>query len=290
MSRNAHQALAPSVPRAAAVTFRALGPLEVHVDGEVTILRRQKESTLLALLLLRVGEVASTDWLIDELWAGEPPETARASVHNAICRLRKVLGADALRTRADGYALDVPVQHTDVGWFRGVVADARAAATTGYRARRLREALALWRGPALADVWPTPSIELEASLLNESRISTLEDAIEAELELGRDADLVPELERLISKEPFRERPRAQLMLALYRSGRQLSALEAFKDARKTLSGVGLEPSPPLRELERAILNHHPTLALRRPSLRTSRARRDSARSVAWPSPTTAASA
>lgn len=194
--------------------------------------------------------------------------SARASLQNSICELRRALGAGALLSCAAGYALDIQTEQLDAGRFRRILSNARAAMVNASRARRLRQALALWRGPALADVCKTPSLEFESSLLNELRVSTLEDAFDAELELGRDAELVPELERLIASEPYRERLRAQLMLALYRSGCQLRALEAFKEARRTLrSEVGLEPSPGLRELQLAILNHEPDLA---PSWRPSR--------------------
>jgi DNA-binding SARP family transcriptional activator len=207
--------------------------------------------------------------LIDELWVGHPPDSARASLQNFVSELRRVLGASALLTCAAGYALDIQTEQTDAGRFRRIVADARAATATRVRARKLREALALWQGPALADISRTPSLEFEASLLNELRVSALEDALDAELELGWDAELVPELRRLIASEPYRERPRGQLMVALYRSGCQLQALEAFKEARETFrSEVGLEPSPRLCELQSAILNHDPHLAPRWPSRRT----------------------
>jgi DNA-binding SARP family transcriptional activator len=283
MSKSAHPALPLRVSPAPALRFRLLGPLEVLAAGKVTVLHRERQRTLLALLLVRAGEFVSTDWLIDDLWDGRPPETARASLQNSICQLRKALGTPALLTRPDGYALDAEPEETDFGRFRRILTDARAAATPRSRGRKLRDALALWRGPALADVTKTPSLEFEVSLLNDLRVSALEGAIDAELELGRGADLVPELERLIASEPYRERLRAQLMIALYRAGCQSRALEVFKETHETLvSELGLDPSPALHELERAILNHDPALAARR-LLRGSAAREKpkAARSASW---------
>jgi len=217
--------------------------------------------TLLALLLVRAGELVSTNWLVDELWPDEPPESARASLQNFVCRLRKVLGADVLLTSVEGYRLNVRLEQIDTVLFRRAVAAGRALAAPRSRAARLRTGLALWRGRALEGVSRTPALELEASLLQEQRTSALEDAIDAELQLGYDVELVPELERLIADEPYRERLRAQLGLALYRSGRQQGALDALRQARRTLlCELGLEPSPPLRDLERAILDQAPELA------------------------------
>jgi DNA-binding SARP family transcriptional activator len=249
------------VPQAPVLRFRVLGQLEVLVSGKPVVLRGQRERTLFALLLMRAGDAVSSDRLIDELWAGEPPDTARASLQNSICRLRKVVGTAAVVTRPDGYRLDADLEQTDVGRFRRLVTDAYATAAPQWRAWKLRDALALWRGPALAGIRQTPSLEFEVSLLQELRVSALENAIDAELELGRSTELVPELESLIASEPYRERLRALLMIALYRAGRQPRALEVFRETRETLlSELGLEPSPPLHDLQRAILNHEPALA------------------------------
>jgi len=254
--------------------FRVLGPLEVVADGEPVVLRRQKPRTLLALLLLRQGVVVSADRLVEELWAGRPPATARASLQNCVSQLRKALGADVVVTRAAGYVLDVRPEQTDVGCFERLIADARAAATVEERAARLREGLALWRGPALADVTAGASLEVEAACLEELRVSALEEVIDAELELGCGAELVSELEQLIAKEPFRERPRAQLMLALYRAGRQRDALEAYQQARRMLvDELGLEPSGPLRELEQAILRQDAILDRATPAIPPAQSRK-----------------
>ena len=185
-------------PRPPALAFRLLGPLELLVDSEATALRRPMQRTLLALLLVRAGDFTSVDSLIDELWASDPPAAARASLHNSVCQLRKTLGAETLATGSDGYRLEVDIESIDLFRFRQGVAKAQTAMTLRCRARRLRDALESWRGPAFADIRRTPSLELEASLLDELRISTLEDAIDAELQLGYDAQLVPELERLIA--------------------------------------------------------------------------------------------
>lgn len=216
--------------------------------------------TLLALLLVRAGELVSTDWLLNELWPVEPPESARASLQNFVCRLRKVLGADVVLTGVVGYRANVQPEQIDTVLFRRAVEAGRRQTSASSRAVALRAGLALWQGRPFEGLLRTPALELEASLLDELRTSALEDAIDAELQLGYDAELVPELESLIASEPYRERLRAQLVLALYRSGRQQGALDALKQTRRTLlCELGLELSPPLRDLERAILNQAPEL-------------------------------
>jgi DNA-binding SARP family transcriptional activator len=247
------------------LSFQLLGPLEIRSNREAILLGRQMPRTLLALLLIRTGELVPTDWLVDELWPDEPPESARASLQNFVCRLRKVLGADVLLTGVGGYRVNVRPEQIDAFLFRRAVAAGCTSESPRSRAARLRKGLAFWRGGAFEGVSRTPALELDAALLHEQRTSALEDAIEAELQLGYAAELVPELERLIVDEPYRERLRALLVLALYRSGRQQGALDALRQARrKLLSELGLEPSPPLRDLERAILDHAPELALPRP--------------------------
>ncbi len=245
--------------------LRILGPLEVLVEGEPVELRRAKQRGLLALLLLSAGEVVSADRLIEELWAGTPPPTAKDALQNYVSQLRKTLGRDVIATRSPGYILDVDATQTDVGRFEQLVETARAAEDAESRAGLLREALSLWRGPALADLAYEGFAAAEAARLEELRAAVREDLIDAELELGRHADLVPELEELVELHPFDERARAQLMLALYRAGRQADALEAFQEARRTLAEeLGLEPSPALRELERAILMQEPSLVADEP--------------------------
>jgi DNA-binding SARP family transcriptional activator len=244
--------------------FRILGPLEIVADGEHVVLPRPKQQELLALLLMRRGETVSTDWLLENLWAGAPPAEARASLQNYVSQLRKALGPDVLVTRAPGYVLAVKPEQTDVGRFERLVEEGCAAERPAERAAKLREGLALWRGSALTEAPQSAFAEVEAARLEELRVEAFEDAIDAELALGAGAGLVSELEQMVAQEPFRERLRAQLMLALYRSGRQAAALEAFQRARATLAEeLGLEPSPALRGLERAILNQDAALDLPR---------------------------
>jgi DNA-binding SARP family transcriptional activator len=237
-----------------------LGPLEARQDGKVVALPRQMHRALLALLALRANEVVSTDRLIEELWDGKPPATAKDALQNYVSQLRKALGRDAIVTRAPGYLLEIPPEHTDVGRFEQLLARARATDDAEQRAALLRDALSLWRGPALADLAYEAFAAPEAARLDEARAVAREDLVDAELALGRHTELVAELEDLVESHPYDERARAQLMLALYRSGRQAEALEAFQDARRALAdALGLEPSPALRELERAILLQEPSL-------------------------------
>jgi DNA-binding SARP family transcriptional activator len=243
------------------VEFLLLGPLEVRVEGRVVSLPRPKQRALLAVLLLNANEVVSTDRLLDALWGESPPKTALESLHNLVSQLRRVVG-DVLVTRPPGYVLQVEPWRIDLERFQALVAEADGAPTAA-RAAKLREALALWRGPALADLLFEPFAEFEAGRLDELRASAGEDLAEAELSLGRHADVVPDLEALVAAHPLRERLRAQLMLALYRAGRQAEALDAYRDARRALRDeLGLEPSPSLRELERAILRQDPRLTRR----------------------------
>ena len=241
--------------------YRILGPLEVHDEEQSLAVGQGKQRALLALLVLRAGEVVSADALIEELWDGRPPETAQKSLQVYVSRLRKALGEGVIATRHPGYTLAVEPQQIDLYRFQQLVAQARdqppseAAAT-------LRDALGLWRGAALADVVEQPFAQRETARLEELRIAAVEDRIDADLALGRHGQLVAELEALVQQHPFRERLRGQLMLALYRTGRQADALAAYRDARSTLSAeLGLEPSPELRELEQRILAQDPALSV-----------------------------
>jgi DNA-binding SARP family transcriptional activator len=245
-----------------ALQLGVLGPLQISVAGRVVELRRAKQRSLLALLLLNVGEVVSTDRLIEELWAGRPPKTAVGSLQNLVSELRKVLGPEVLRTRAPGYVLDVDPELVDLHRFLRLVAQAGAGKDPELRAAQLREALALWRGPPLADLALEPFAQVEIARLEELRTAAREELIYAELEVGRHSQLVGELEALVAEHPLRERLRGQLMLALYRSGRQAEALEAYRAARETLvEELGIEPSPELQRLEQAILRHDRKLEL-----------------------------
>jgi DNA-binding SARP family transcriptional activator len=241
--------------------FRILGPLTAVDDGRAVELPRRKHRALLAALLLRAGETVSGDRLIEDLWGESPPRTARDALQNYVSLLRKSLGSDVLVTREGGYLLDVSPEQVDAVRFQRLAAEAREIGTPVGRAAKLREALELWRGAPLADLSYEPFATVEIARLEDLRLAATQDLIDAELELGRDADLVPELETLIQEHPFDERLRGQLMLALYRGGRQAEALEAYRTARRMLDeDLGLEPGPPLRELEQAILRHDPALA------------------------------
>jgi DNA-binding SARP family transcriptional activator len=236
-----------------------LGPLEVLKDGCVLAVDGPKRRALLALLLLHADEVVSSERLVDELWGEQAPPTALTALHNHISRLRKSLGTDVLVTRPRGYLLRVAEHEFDLDRFQRLVADA-ADLEPDARSKTLREALALWRGGALADV-ELPFAQSEVARLEELRLLALEERIEADLSLGRHAQLVPELEAFVAEHPLRERVRGQLIVALYRCERQADALQAYRDGRRLLADeLGLEPSPELRELERSILRHDPGLS------------------------------
>ena len=239
--------------------FRILGPLDVVDKDETLPLGGGRPLALFALLLLHANEVVSTDRLVEELWQEQPPATAEKIVRNYVSLLRKQLG-DRLVRQAPGYLLRVEPGELDSERFETLVREAReqepaAAAAT------LRQALALWSGPPLAQLAYEPFAQREIASLEELRLGALEDRIDADLQLGRDRELVPELEQLVREHPLRERPRSLLMLALYRAGRQTEALDVYADGRRTLvDELGLEPSPELQELQRRILYHDPTLA------------------------------
>jgi DNA-binding SARP family transcriptional activator len=241
------------------VEFRILGPLEVVRDGVPVDIVGARQRSLLAALLVRANEVVSTDRLVDELWGANPPRTATTSLHNAVSQLRRELG-DVLVTRPPGYVLRTTDGEIDAARFEALVVGARDAEPE-QRAQRLREALALWRGRALVDALDAPAIEAEARRLEELRLVALEERIDADLELGRHAELVGELESLVAAEPLRERLRGQLMLAQYRSGRQADALQAYAAARRTLvDELGIEPSPALQRLHAEILRQDRSLS------------------------------
>src|SRR4051794_6810309 len=239
--------------------YRILGPLEVRDDrGEIT-LGGGKQRALLVLLLVHANESLSTDRLIDELWPARPPPTAGKILQNYISQLRRVLGADRVLTQARGYALRVEPGELDVDRFRQRFEEGKRARAAGDAERGsslLRDALLLWRGPPLSDFAYEPFAASEIRRLDELHANVLMECIDAELALGRGAELVGELEGLVAKHPLQERLRGQLMLALYRSGRQAEALQVYQGARQTLvEELGIEPSQDLQRLERAILTH-----------------------------------
>jgi DNA-binding SARP family transcriptional activator len=241
------------------VEFRILGPLEVVRDDGPLPLGGQKQRAVLALLLLNAGRVVSTDTLIDALWGETPPRTAPTSLQNFVGALRKALGAETLKTRPPGYVLDVDPGAIDLARFERLRSDALRRPPE-QRAADLARALELWRGVPLADFRYEPWAENEVARLAELRLATVEERIDAELELGRDAELVGELESLVAEHPLRERLRGQLMLALYRSGRQAEALEAYQSLRRSLvEELGIEPGRPLQELNGRILRQEPSL-------------------------------
>ena len=233
--------------------YDLLGPLEVRSDGRTIAVGHGKQRALLAVLALNAGRVVPAERLIDELWGDEPPATAATALQVYVSRLRKSLGEGAIETRAPGYLLQGDV---DVRRFDELVSEARRSEPSR-TAELLDEALGLWRGEALADC----ELPLEAARLEEQRVAAIEQRLEAELTSGRSSELVGELESLVAEHPLREPFRAQLMLALYRAGRQAEALAAYHSARETLlDELGIEPSPRLKQLEQAILRQDDSLA------------------------------
>jgi DNA-binding SARP family transcriptional activator len=210
-------------------------------------------------LLLHANEVVSADSLIDRLWGGEAPPTAAKVLQVQVWRLRKALGRDVLSTRPPGYMLKIGRDELDLARFERLVEEAQAS-EPGPAAAKLREALALWRGSALADLAYENCLGAEIARFEELRVVAAEERADAELALGRHADLVPDLEALTAAHPYRERLHGQLMLALYRSGRQADALERFQELRRLLDEeLGLEPGEQLKQLQKAILAHDPSL-------------------------------
>ncbi len=248
-----------------------LGPIEVWEKGERLAVGGGRQRVLLAALLLRPNEMVSTDRLIDELWGERPPETAATALHGFVSQLRKVLEPDrgsgatpaVLVTRSPGYALHAEKDQIDAQLFerlfeegRDLLADDDAPAAS----ERLRQALALWHGAAFSEVADQPFAYAEALRLEELRLQALENRIEADLTLGKVAELVPELESLVAREPLRERLRGQLMRSLYASGRQAEALDVYQQTRQRfMDDLGIEPGRQLQELEQAILRQDPAL-------------------------------
>jgi DNA-binding SARP family transcriptional activator len=240
--------------------FRILGPLQV-LDGDRPIeIAGSKRRAVLALLLLHANEVVRTERLVDDLWGEQAPRNASAALHNHVSRLRKALGPDVLGRREWGYVLRADVESIDLHRFERLLAEAEPLPAVD-RSAKLAHALKLWRGPALADIANEPGLQSEIARLDELRLTTQERRIDADLEAGRNSELVGEIEALIAAHPLREHLRWQLILALYRAGRQAEALEIYRETRRVLSEeLGLEPSPELRELEKAILRQDPTIA------------------------------
>jgi DNA-binding SARP family transcriptional activator len=240
--------------------FRLLGPLEVAGEDGPLALGGIKQRSLLAMLLLHANQVVSTDRLIDALWGASPPFTCGKSIQVYVSRLRKAMEDNRLVTHAPGYVVYLDPTELDLARFEQLVAEARRAPPESASAK-LREALALWRGPPLGDLAYEQFAQAEIARLEEMRLGAVEQRLESDLALGNHAELVGELETLVARHPLRERFRYQLMLALYRSERQAEALEAYRHARQELSDeLGLEPSESLKQLEAAILRQDPGLA------------------------------
>ena len=238
--------------------FRILGPVEAVAD-DARLQVRGRALTLLALLLLERGGVVSPDRAIDALWGSGPPADPRNALQVVVSRLRAAIGEEHIEHRAGGYAVVLAPGALDAVRFEELLERGRAEARTGEHDRAadsLRAALSLWRGPALADMRDADFAQPEIARLEELRLEGLETRIHADLALGAGVELVGELRALVASNPLRERLRAALMLALARAGRQPDALEAYREARVQLrDGLGLDPSPELRDLQRAILRH-----------------------------------
>jgi DNA-binding SARP family transcriptional activator len=245
--------------------FRILGPLEVVGEHGPVRLGGPKQRATLAILLLNVNRVVSVDRLADELYSGAAPVTAVTQVQRQISELRKALGAESLiETRSPGYVIRLQPDQLDLHRFERLAAEA-ARGEPRLAVELLREALDLWRGGPLADLAYESFARTATERLEEIRLAAIEQRIEAELALARHAEVTPELEQLVAEHPFRERLRGQLMLALYRSGRQTEALEVYRKTRKGLAEeFGIEPTVALRELERAILAQDRSLDLAEP--------------------------
>jgi predicted ATPase/DNA-binding SARP family transcriptional activator len=252
----------------AQLDFRILGPLQALDEGRDVAPAGSKRRALLALLLIHANETLPIERLIDELWDEHPPRTAAKTVQAHISRLRKALanGAEgAIVTREHGYQLILDPDRLDSRRFERLVAqgtDQLAAGDPSRAASTLEAALSLWRGTPLADVSPEPFVKREAARLEDLRMVAVEHLNDAKLELGQHAQLIGPLEGLVGEHPYRERLRAQLMLALYRCERQADALQAYQNARRTLvDELGIEPGEQLRDLERAILTQDPDLGI-----------------------------
>jgi predicted ATPase/DNA-binding SARP family transcriptional activator len=249
---------------ATSIEFRILGSVEAVGDDGPVALGAPKQRALLVLLLLNANTVVSRDRLVDALWGADPPRSAVSSLQVYVHGLRRALGAERIERHGTGYRLRLDPAELDLSRFERLVeaaAAALAAGRAGEAAEDLGRALGLWAGAPLADLAGEPVHEAEAAQLEERRLRAVELRNDAQLELGRHDELVPELEQLIAAEPYRERFRVQHALALYRCGRQVDALAACRAARELLvEELGIDPGPELQDLERRILRHDPSLA------------------------------
>ncbi len=258
-------AAAAPVMYGSTVRFGVLGPIEVTDSGSSKHLGGPKQRTVLALLLANVGRRTSTDLLVEGVYGDAPPPGARRSIQTYVSNLRGEVG-DRIRREADGYLIDIERDSFDATRFEDLVAAARPLIVVDPHAacETLREALALWRGHPYDDIDGHGLIDPEVTRLSEQRLAALEARLDADLKTGRHADVVGELEALAAEYPYRERFHGQLMLALYRAGRQAEALRVYQRTRSHLvEELGIEPSPQLRELEQRILQHDESLDPRR---------------------------
>jgi DNA-binding SARP family transcriptional activator len=249
--------------------FGLLGPLVVRSGETVLTVPQGKQRAVLATLLTRAGQVIPGDELIDLIWDGRPPRSARQTMHNYIKRLRQVLGGPArapIQTSGPGYVIQVDVHELDLTWFTELCEAGREAACDEdwlHAASLLHEALSLWRGYPLVDISCPPLTAREVPYLMELKNAALENRIDVDHHLGRHHQVIPELRHLVTTEPLRERLHALLMLALYRAGRQADALAAYQRARRALTGeLGIEPGAELRRMHQCILAADPALDLR----------------------------
>ncbi len=272
------------LPSARVLEFRILGPLEVVGDEGPIRLGGPKQRATLAILLLNVNRVVSVERLADDLYAGAAPVTAVTQVQRQISELRKVLGdASGIETRAPGYVIRLAPDQLDLKRFERRTQEANQALAEGdarAAAGLLADALELWHGAPLADLVYEPFAQISIERLEEIRLAALEQRIDAELALGGHAQLIGELEELVAEHPLRERLRGQLMLALYRSGRQADALDVYRATRTTLvEEFGIEPTPRLHKLERAILRQDPSLDVERATPAATRSSKPQHRAV-----------
>lgn len=240
--------------------IRLLGPVRGWRDGRCVDLGPRQQRYVLAVLALEVNRMVHVDRLVELVWSGAPPRTAWQAVRVYVCRLRRIMGGRApLVTEGRGYALRTDPLRVDAHRFRAMVGQASASADDAEKVRLYRLALALWHGPALADLTGAPTQPL-AGGLHEHRLAATEECLDAELRLGRHLAVLAELTDLVAQYPDQQRFVAQLMIALYRCGRHLDSLAVYRAARSTLADrYGLDPEPRLRALELAVLRTDPWL-------------------------------